>query len=135
MVLVCDIQGVGDVYTDPQMHTLDGYALVLNPCPPALSSAVWAACLCIQSDYVARQPCPAALNSSVFHTISRWGFGRGNLGVKGFERFLQTHRCNAICHYFRLPSVNKKVFTKASPVLAFALLAVLASVRKAAGRR
>jgi elongation factor 2 kinase len=25
MVLVCDIQGVGDVYTDPQMHTLDGY--------------------------------------------------------------------------------------------------------------
>eukprot|EP00123_Amoebidium_parasiticum_P003471 comp14778_c0_seq1/m.11203 comp14778_c0_seq1/g.11203 ORF comp14778_c0_seq1/g.11203 comp14778_c0_seq1/m.11203 type:complete len:457 (-) comp14778_c0_seq1:221-1591(-) len=60
-VLVCDIQGVADVYTDPQLHTIDG-----------------------------------------------WGFGKGNLGVRGFDRFLQSHRCNAICHYLRLPGVNKK---------------------------
>jgi elongation factor 2 kinase len=60
-VLICDIQGVGDMYTDPQVHTRDGI-----------------------------------------------GFGKGNLGMKGFEKFLSTHRCNAICKYFRLPSVNEK---------------------------
>lgn len=51
-VLICDIQGVGDCYTDPQVHTIDGS-----------------------------------------------GFGKGNLGRKGFEQFLATHRCNAICRY------------------------------------
>jgi hypothetical protein len=61
-VLVCDIQGVGDMYTDPQMHT------VINE-----------------------------------------GFGKGNLGERGFEKFLQTHRCNAICRYLRLPAINAKL--------------------------
>mmetsp|Transcript_7902 Transcript_7902/g.19912 ORF Transcript_7902/g.19912 Transcript_7902/m.19912 type:complete len:459 (-) Transcript_7902:224-1600(-) len=60
--LICDIQGVGDLYTDPQMHTV------------------------INQD-----------------------FGRGNLGQEGFKKFLQTHRCNAICQYFRLPSINAKL--------------------------
>mmetsp|Transcript_10189 Transcript_10189/g.13981 ORF Transcript_10189/g.13981 Transcript_10189/m.13981 type:complete len:456 (-) Transcript_10189:41-1408(-) len=58
-LLICDIQGVGDCYTDPQMHTLDGN-----------------------------------------------GFGKGNLGVRGFAQFLATHRCNAICKYLRLPSTE-----------------------------
>lgn len=58
--LICDIQGVADLYTDPQMHTSDR------------------------------------------------SLGKGNLGVRGFEKFLQTHRCNAICRYLRLPSINAK---------------------------
>ena len=52
-LLVCDIQGVNDIYTDPQVHSSDNLK----------------------------------------------AFGRGNLGKKGFENFLRTHRCNPICRY------------------------------------
>lgn len=58
-MLVVDIQGVGDLYTDPQIHTLNGR-----------------------------------------------DFGKGNLGMRGFEKFLSTHRCNQICRYLKLPPVN-----------------------------
>eukprot|EP01089_Gocevia_fonbrunei_P007153 TRINITY_DN18206_c0_g1_i1.p1 TRINITY_DN18206_c0_g1~~TRINITY_DN18206_c0_g1_i1.p1 ORF type:complete len:508 (+),score=55.93 TRINITY_DN18206_c0_g1_i1:150-1526(+) len=61
-LLICDIQGVNDSYTDPQIHNREGA-----------------------------------------------GFGRGNLGQKGFERFLATHRCNHICRYLKLQSVNAKI--------------------------
>jgi len=61
-VLVCDVQGVDDLYTDPQIHTINGI-----------------------------------------------GFGKGNLGPRGFEKFIETHRCNAICRFLRLPSINAKV--------------------------
>ena len=44
------LQGVGDLYTDPQIHSRDGQ-----------------------------------------------GFGKGNMGDKGFQKFLGAHRCNAIC--------------------------------------
>jgi Alpha-kinase family len=60
-ILIVDIQGVGDMYTDPQIHSWDGK-----------------------------------------------GFGKGNLGQRGFKKFLGTHRCNAICRYLRLPSVNAR---------------------------
>jgi len=63
-MLVVDIQGVSDMYTDPQIHTLNGT-----------------------------------------------DFGKGNLGKKGFGRFLHTHRCNRICQYLKLPSVNPKFNT------------------------
>merc|ERR1712013_570762 len=33
-------------------------------------------------------------------------FGRGNLGEKGFENFLRSHRCNPICQYLRLKNIN-----------------------------
>uniref|UniRef100_A0A6U2Y647 Alpha-type protein kinase domain-containing protein n=1 Tax=Paramoeba aestuarina TaxID=180227 RepID=A0A6U2Y647_9EUKA len=67
-MLICDIQGVGDLYTDPQIHTLN-----------------------------------------LLQQKGMTGFGgRGNLGTKGFERFLRSHRCNAICKYLRLPPVNAK---------------------------
>ena len=59
-LLICDIQGVRDIYTDPQVHT-------------AHKSAA---------------------------------FGRGNLGLKGFEDFMRTHRCNIICRYLGLSNVN-----------------------------
>lgn len=61
-LLAVDIQGVGDLYTDPQIHTLNGD-----------------------------------------------DFGKGNLGVLGFQKFLSSHRCNSICRYLKLPSVNPKV--------------------------
>jgi len=56
---VVDVQGVGDSYTDPQIHTSTGK-----------------------------------------------GFGLGNLGEAGMERFLDTHRCNKICAYLQLPPVR-----------------------------
>lgn len=60
-LIVVDIQGVGDVYTDPQIHTLDGQ-----------------------------------------------GYGRGNLGAEGINKFFSTHACNQICHFFGLTAVNPK---------------------------
>eukprot|EP00961_Rhodomonas_salina_P287414 3883398-Rhodomonas_salina.1 len=49
-LLVCDIQGVGNYYTDPQIHSHDGE-----------------------------------------------GFGMGNIGQDGIDKFLNTHKCNSIC--------------------------------------
>jgi len=59
-LLICDIQGVDDVYTDPQIHSNDGD-----------------------------------------------GFGKGNLGQEGINKFLQTHQCNAICRFLGLENINK----------------------------
>jgi hypothetical protein len=59
-LLICDIQGVNDMYTDPQIHSVDT-TLVL---------------------------------------------GKGNLGKRGMDKFLRTHRCNKICQYLKLPSIN-----------------------------
>ncbi|GLD92202.1 hypothetical protein PINS_up000735 [Pythium insidiosum] len=58
-MLIVDIQGVADHYTDPQIHTRSGKE-----------------------------------------------FGKGNLSVRGFERFLASHRCNPICRYLKLPLNN-----------------------------
>jgi len=58
-LLICDIQGVGDIYTDPQIHSRNGK-----------------------------------------------GFGKGNLGQKGMNDFLSTHRCNRICKFLRLPNLT-----------------------------
>jgi len=60
-MIVVDIQGVGDVYTDPQIHTLDGQ-----------------------------------------------GYGRGNLGIEGVNKFFSTHACNQICHFLGVTAVNPK---------------------------
>jgi hypothetical protein len=49
-MVVCDIQGVHDMYTDPQIHTLDGK-----------------------------------------------GYGQGNMGRGGIEKWIQSHVCNDIC--------------------------------------
>ncbi|TYZ58023.1 hypothetical protein PybrP1_012839 [[Pythium] brassicae (nom. inval.)] len=60
-LMVVDIQGVDDQYTDPQIHTADGR-----------------------------------------------GFGAGNLGTFGMERFLESHRCNAVCKWLGLRSINER---------------------------
>ncbi|CAH0478057.1 unnamed protein product [Peronospora belbahrii] len=60
-IIVVDIQGVGDHYTDPQIHSRRGKE-----------------------------------------------FGKGNLALRGFARFLGSHRCNPICRYLKLPLVNPK---------------------------
>jgi len=59
-LIICDIQGVQDIYTDPQVHNQSGE-----------------------------------------------GYGRGNLGQAGFQGFLHTHRCNAICKYLKLPNISQ----------------------------
>eukprot|EP01132_Coremiostelium_polycephalum_P010049 gene10049-12318_t len=58
-LIVVDIQGVDDIYTDPQIHTKDGK-----------------------------------------------GYGAGNLGSKGIERFLKSHKCNPICIQYGLPPIG-----------------------------
>jgi len=58
--VVCDIQGVGTFYTDPQIHTFDGE-----------------------------------------------GFGAGNLGPEGIDRFLRNHRHNLVCEQLGLPSPDE----------------------------
>eukprot|EP00286_Rhodomonas_abbreviata_P017072 CAMPEP_0181325778 /NCGR_PEP_ID=MMETSP1101-20121128/21123_1 /TAXON_ID=46948 /ORGANISM="Rhodomonas abbreviata, Strain Caron Lab Isolate" /LENGTH=257 /DNA_ID=CAMNT_0023434141 /DNA_START=63 /DNA_END=832 /DNA_ORIENTATION=+ len=54
-LLVCDIQGVEDLYTDPQIHSVDGE-----------------------------------------------GFGTGNMGLPGIQKFFSTHRCNPVCRQLKL---------------------------------
>jgi len=55
-ILVCDIQGVGDVWTDPQIHSRD-----------------------------------------------QEGYGKGNMGKDGIEKFFESHKCNPICQWLKLP--------------------------------
>jgi len=40
------------------------------------------------------------------HTKDGKGFGLGNLGMNGIDRFLKTHKCNAICQMMNLPLIN-----------------------------
>jgi len=57
-LLVCDIQGVEDTYTDPQIHS---------------------------------------------NTDDGWVYGKGDFGREGIERFFETHVCNGLCRYLKLP--------------------------------
>jgi pSer/pThr/pTyr-binding forkhead associated (FHA) protein len=59
--LVCDIQGVGDRYTDPQVHSKD-----------------------------------------------QKGFGRGNMGLQGINRFFATHECNLVCVHLGIDTNRRK---------------------------
>ncbi|EGG21876.1 myosin heavy chain kinase [Cavenderia fasciculata] len=54
-MIIIDIQGVDDLYTDPQIHTGDGK-----------------------------------------------GFGLGNLGKTGINKFITSHKCNAVCALLNL---------------------------------
>jgi hypothetical protein len=65
--IIVDIQGVGDVYTDPQMHSADDDGSGNGP----------------------------------------WGIG--NLGKKGIDRFLETHRCNAVCRALGLEPTRQPI--------------------------
>eukprot|EP00026_Physarum_polycephalum_P001004 Phypoly_transcript_01005.p1 GENE.Phypoly_transcript_01005~~Phypoly_transcript_01005.p1 ORF type:complete len:1229 (+),score=198.16 Phypoly_transcript_01005:490-3687(+) len=58
-LIIVDIQGVEDHYTDPQIHTSDGK-----------------------------------------------GYGLGNLGKNGIQRFLSTHKCNAVCALLGLTPIG-----------------------------
>lgn len=58
-LMIVDIQGVNDQYTDPQIHSADGR-----------------------------------------------GFGAGNLGTFGMEKFLESHRCNEVCRWLGLQSIH-----------------------------
>lgn len=81
-LIIVDIQGVNDFYTDPQIHTDhgNGHATIKD-------------------------------ESEVFYDVDnlfRVGFGLGNLGKRGMEAFLKSHKCNSICRYLNLPPVQTK---------------------------
>ena len=59
--IVVDVQGVGDCYTDPQVHSKDAQ-----------------------------------------------GFGKGNMGLKGINRFFATHECNSVCCHLGIDTNRKK---------------------------
>ena len=59
LLVVCDIQGVGSFYTDPQIHTWDGE-----------------------------------------------GFGMGNLGAEGIQRYLHSHVHNELIGRLGLPRLQ-----------------------------
>jgi hypothetical protein len=40
------------------------------------------------------------------HTRDGKGFGKGNMGQRGIDKFLQKHRCNQVCRYLKLPPIN-----------------------------
>jgi hypothetical protein len=47
---------------------------------------------------------PSALMSALaqdpqIHSVDGTGFGKGNMGKRGIDKFLSTHRCNAICAF------------------------------------
>jgi len=65
--IIVDIQGVGDVYTDPQMHSADDDGSGNGP----------------------------------------WGMG--NLGKEGIDKFLETHRCNAVCRALGLKGTQQQL--------------------------
>lgn len=62
-LVICDIQGVGDIYTDPQLHTTEEDEII----------------------------------------------GSGNFGRRGIQKFLESHKCNAVCKYLKLPKINPKL--------------------------
>merc|ERR1712059_246709 len=42
------------------------------------------------------------------HSFDGEGFGLGNLGSEGLEKFLKTHTCNTVCSLLNLPKVVVK---------------------------
>lgn len=64
--IIVDIQGVGDHYTDPVVHSADWEGQATT----------------------------------------------GNMGPMGIQMFFETHQCNAICRYLRLPPNNPKIADK-----------------------
>eukprot|EP00667_Euglena_gracilis_P011481 EG_transcript_11732 len=62
-MMIVDVQGVDDCYTDPQVLTVDGQ-----------------------------------------------GYGAGNTGEKGIQKFLDAHWCNRLCSCLGLPFVSPKKF-------------------------
>jgi hypothetical protein len=73
-------QGVGDLWTDPQIHTTDGCGF--GTFPLERSKAIWFSKL-------------------------MWLAGEGNLGLRGIQAFLNSHICNSICAGLRLSSVGR----------------------------
>jgi len=73
--MVVDIQGVGDVYTDPQIHSADDNGEGDGP----------------------------------------WGMG--NMGMQGIQKFLDTHRCNAVCQCLGLQPTAQPLLQEAGTAM------------------
>jgi len=80
-LLICDIQGVNDQYTDPQIHSQVG-----------------------------------AL------------YGKGDMGREGISKFFASHRCNALCQFFRLPALNSNTVVVGGTVPAESAISQVSSI-------
>ncbi|GJQ14004.1 hypothetical protein GpartN1_g5795.t1 [Galdieria partita] len=81
-LVICDIQGVGECYTDPQIHTaLVPEFLETFHSLPGLQS-------------------PAKMPFEVFQVLRSSNIsslGLGNFGWEGLQRFIKSHVCNTVC--------------------------------------
>ena len=67
-LVICDIQGVGDIYTDPQLHTTGELHFMFELlCRDILT-------VLAEEDEI---------------------IGSGNFGRRGIQKFLESHKCNA----------------------------------------
>lgn len=76
-LVVVDLQGVGNTYTDPGVHTRDEW---------------W-------------EQCEIQGSGSSVNVVPR--VGPANFGDEGLEVFRTTHRCHPLCEELRLPVVNR----------------------------
>ena len=116
--IVVDIQGVGDLYTDPQVRlpllpTLSQQQQQQQQPPAPLPDPPW---LCfslreLMSTSALRHlipPCTRPPTTCMagaamqIHTRDGEGYGTGNLGARGMALFFRAHKCNAICHQLGL---------------------------------
>ena len=77
-LMVVDIQGVGDLYTDPQIHTVSGKSQLTTNVIIVL----------VSDDLVSWLAVIFAAGCE---------YGDGNLGTRGMALFFHTHHCNSIC--------------------------------------
>lgn len=82
-LVVCDIQGIGEYYTDPQIHTamLPSFLDTFHPVQGTNSGG--------------RMPFEVFQNVWQLENIS--SLGLGNFGWEGLERFIKSHVCNSVC--------------------------------------
>ena len=79
--MVVDIQGVNDIWTDPQVRDF----------------------------WKSFQICSKLFEKQLqemrdkIHTVSGDDYGDGNLGLRGMTLFFLSHQCNPICDYLKLP--------------------------------
>ena len=84
-VQIVDIQGVGDIYTDPQARP------ARTQRPPATRPFRW-------------PPPPSPSAPLQIHSLNGVDFGEGNLGVGGMALFFSTASYDGLCKLLKLPN-------------------------------
>lgn len=86
-VQIVDIQGVGDIYTDPQARASRAH----TQRPPAAQPFRW-------------PPPPSPSAPLQIHSLNGVDFGEGNLGVGGMALFFSTASYDGLCKLLKLPN-------------------------------